>query len=883
MKKGLVVILLLGILLVSPLVLAYEQAQTYSGFNKLTDNIKLFFSSGDKKVMLALDIKEKELNSAINNLELGEENKAKREIESAIGMLKIIQLKITPEITDKVKGNIKETESKIKENLNLEFFEKYLTEEQKTKLIIEHSEKILEYCEELAKQDYELMLKDEKCQNNAPDWLEDEVNNRIEEVQKQDSEEMKKQIEITMNNPKNSDCDEISLTSERIKCEKFKALAVRCEFQNDESACKEIGMFKDVQTNEREDYEQEILNKYVPAECTEAGIKDGEECKKFIITLYKPDSECMENGQVLDGEACGKKLVNEDKIPQECIKNGEPVSAEECESIMKEKSKPSDEEFKLMSGECKERGVYDIEACDEIVNLPRPCKDAGYYTKEECESFTLKQNLPKECVDAGALTPEACERLKLPEKCQGQAFSNEECEAVFIKAEMPAICQQSGTYDFFKCAKLLYAEVSDISIEGESEYLESLGINVNEIPDECFSDSSRTNFVRDMGCDEALIKKFGIMLPPPKYNPDIPPQCIKGGTPVSPEECEEILNGGIIQNELQDAIPKICQEANVSTPEECGKLLEEQRQKQGIGLNMPEECIGLDIEECKKIMEEKNITIKKPEIENEAICCKKIINGKPQYHWDSEDVCVNPASIEGQVVDDDSCLALGSAIDNKDEIITAGVPDECANLGVYDKESCGLIMSKINAERIKDGDKIVIDDDGNTDIITNDQINQIADDADKKSNDIKPDITKANDIKQQINVIDNSINTINKADMTVDKPSMTKDNKDVSPALNIIDDDSMCDEGEENCNNDDMAPGPQGIVGVFVPEPRDNGPPSDSVHNSGEEGSDSNSDGESAESSSEDENSGGNSGITGEVIINSNSNNFIKKIFNWMF
>ncbi|MBU2617020.1 MAG: hypothetical protein KKB79_03530, partial [Nanoarchaeota archaeon] len=788
----------------------------------------------------------------------GEENKAKKEIESAINMLKIVQSKTTPEIAEEVKSNIAETGSKINENLNLEFFEKYLTEEQKTKLIIEHSEKILEYCEELAKQDYNLMLKDEKCQNNAPDWLEDEVNNRIEEVQKQDSEEMKKQIEITMNNPKNSDCDGISLTSERTKCEKFKALAVRCEFQNDESACKEIGMFKDVRTNKRENYEQEILNKYVPAECTEAGIRDGEECKKFIITLYKPDSECMENGQVLDGEACGKKLVNEDKIPQECIKNGEPVSPEECENIMKEKSKPSGEEFKLMSGECKERGVYDLEACDEIVNLPRPCKDAGYYTKEECESFTLNQNLPKECIEAGALTPEACEKIKLPEKCQGQAFSNEECEAVFIKEKMPAECQESGTYNFHKCAKLLYAEVSDISIEGESEYLASKGISFDEIPNECLNGM---NFVRGMDCDEALIKKFGIMLPPPVETSTIPQECMRSGTPVSPEECEEILGNGIMQNELQDAIPKICQDANVETPEECGKLLEKQRKEQGIGINMPEECIGLDVEECKEIMGEKNITIKKPEVEERAICCKKIINGKPQYHWDSKEVCVDPASIEGQVVDDDSCLALGLAIDNEDEIIKEGVPEECAKLSVYDKESCDMIMSKINAERIKNGDKIIIDDDGATDIITKDQINQIADDADKKSDDIKPDTTKADQIKQQVDDIEDDIKKIDKIGGDMQEPDGNERDLDVV-------DNGGASSGGNGDNGDDVVGGGSGGGG-------DNNLGSGNNVVAG--------DGSGGDSGGIESSGGESSGITGAVIGSGNKESFLGKILKGIF
>ncbi|MEA3378801.1 MAG: hypothetical protein U9Q69_04130, partial [Nanoarchaeota archaeon] len=54
-------------LLVLPLVLAQEQSQTYYGFNRFTDNVKMFFTSGDNKVGLALEIREKEVDSAIIN------------------------------------------------------------------------------------------------------------------------------------------------------------------------------------------------------------------------------------------------------------------------------------------------------------------------------------------------------------------------------------------------------------------------------------------------------------------------------------------------------------------------------------------------------------------------------------------------------------------------------------------------------------------------------------------------------------------------------------------------------------------------------------------------------------------------------------------------
>ena len=66
MKKEVTVLLLLGILLVSPLIQAQEQTQTYSGFDRFTDNVKLIFSGGDNEVRLALEIREKEVNSAIS-------------------------------------------------------------------------------------------------------------------------------------------------------------------------------------------------------------------------------------------------------------------------------------------------------------------------------------------------------------------------------------------------------------------------------------------------------------------------------------------------------------------------------------------------------------------------------------------------------------------------------------------------------------------------------------------------------------------------------------------------------------------------------------------------------------------------------------------------
>lgn len=134
MKKRVIIILLLGILLIFPLVQAQEQSQTYSGFNRFVDNVKMFFSSGDNKVMLALEIREKELNSAMENIQNGEDDAASRNIENARKKLQFVQRKVSSDIADDVIENIETTLGMIGDS---EGFELYALEEEKTQLVAE--------------------------------------------------------------------------------------------------------------------------------------------------------------------------------------------------------------------------------------------------------------------------------------------------------------------------------------------------------------------------------------------------------------------------------------------------------------------------------------------------------------------------------------------------------------------------------------------------------------------------------------------------------------------------------------------------------------------------------------------------------------------------
>lgn len=817
-----VILISIAFLLVSvPIV----SAQTYSGFSKFTDNIKLFFSSGDGKVKLALEIREKELNSAIESAKSGDNEGVIKNLEAAKGKLKMVQERISPDVAEEIRSNVEGVKGKINENKDInsetiQYFEEYLSEEEKTKLSVDLSEKIFNYCKELASQNYDLVTKDEKCRSYS--WIESTVKEGVEKERLVDIEKIKKEMSICMNNPKDCNCDEISLASEKANCEKYKASSIRCEFQSDTAACKEMENLKDVNTNEqsREEIEKNILEKYLPAECSEAGIRDGEECKKLILTLNQPKTECLENGKYIGEEKCKEKLIQEGNVINECVVDGKLIDSKECLKNIKEGNKPIGKEWELMSGECKERGVYDPIACDEIVNLPRPCKDVGYYTKKECETFTLKQNLPQECVDARALTPEACEKLKLPSDCQG-ASSREECEKIKIEQKFPDECKSQDEFDSEKCAVIMVGEQSLVVTPGaEMEYLVRQGLTFEEIPKVCMNGM---NFIRSDSCD-AELAKLGIILPKPTATFGIAKECmVDERTTVSPEECKNKIEKKLII----DTIPKECRDANTTNPEECGGFMEERRIDEGIGINMPSECLGISVEECKKIMQEKGIEINKIErvqkVEKVQKMCK-----------------------EGEICKEEPA-----------EYEEVTLPKECMDMGVSDVTDCKMIAGRVNEERIKNGEKIIVDENGKVDYINPEQIEKIADDSEKASQEFEPDFEKTEGMKQEINNIEKDIQEIEKVNEGDTKGVGESNNVNINEGgNNVVQQQNEVNSGDSSGGNN----GKESSGNVIA------------------------SDGGSSESSGSSEgNSGEDSGMTGAAIGSGDKESFLGKIIKIIF
>ncbi|MFH1503707.1 MAG: hypothetical protein ABIE36_03555, partial [Candidatus Diapherotrites archaeon] len=228
MKRGLIVLLLFGILLILPLV----QAQTYSGFDRFTDNVKLAFSGGDNKVRLSLEIREKEVDLAINNSQNQNEKDAIKNLERARKKLQIVQEKVSLNTSEEIKTSVEEIINKVNEEENLpDEFEDYLLEEEKTILIVVLTEKTFEYCTELAKEDFASMLQEEICDpETAVPGLEKELK-ELKDIQIKLFVKLMLEIRSCIDDPGTCNCEANVDVEQKAKCEKMVALAIKCEYK----------------------------------------------------------------------------------------------------------------------------------------------------------------------------------------------------------------------------------------------------------------------------------------------------------------------------------------------------------------------------------------------------------------------------------------------------------------------------------------------------------------------------------------------------------------------------------------------------------------------------------------------------------------------------
>ena len=516
MKREVVVLLLLGILLISPLIRAQEQAQTYSGLGRFIDNVKMFFTSD--KVNLALEIREKEIDSAINNIQNQGKDKAIKNLERAKEKLQVVQEKVSLETSEKIKTSVDEIIDKINQEEDLpDEFDDYILEEEKTQLTAELTEKTFEYCEELAKEDFALMLQEEECNpETAPDGLGKELE-KLKDLQLRMFVQLMLEIRSCIDDPGTCNCEVNVDAEQKAKCEKMVALAIRCEYKKDETSCNEL---KAMEPKKGDNFAES----FVP---------------DFLMNLFREKSYMVEYD-----------IEHSDGVPEECWDYNDKPECRQYDHLKETK-----------------------DDWDEYGNF------IGKRPKDR--ELTMRESIPQ-CFD------------------ENDNFLEEKCgEIIVVKSE-----------------------------EGLTNYLIKKEID---------------NIINDFENKSAQHTIDEVLMVDEIWTVD------EGEWTIDGKQVQVGNNVRIIKRDMNQITNQIK------------------------GINYAAGTGGGDGQ----------------------ICCKKIINGGTQYRWDTEDVCIDPESVKGEVVAHDFCLALGPSIGDDDEVITDGVPKECAEQGAYDKESCGAIMREL--------------------------------------------------------------------------------------------------------------------------------------------------------------------------------------------
>ncbi|NQV09449.1 hypothetical protein HQ529_06375 [Candidatus Woesearchaeota archaeon] len=356
MKKSVIILLLLGILLVSPLILAKEQAQTYSGFNRFTNDVKMFFASGNNKVKLALEIREKEIDSAISNSQNQNEKDAIKNLERAHKKLQVVREKISLDVADEVKESVDEIVNKIKDKEDLsDNFEVYVLEEEKTQLTAELIKKTFEWCKELASEDYTLMLQEEQCNpDTAISGLEEELK-ELKNLQEELFVQLMLDIRSCIDDPGTCNCEDNVDIGQKAKCEKMVALAVKCEYKDDENACSELKSMGPVKGDD-------FAESFVP---------------DFLINLFRKKSYMIDYN------------IKKSDVPPGCYNENNKPECEQYRHMKETSSKCWDKDGNFLEEKCGEPKDKEPTMQESI---PQCYDENNNFLEEKCGEITIVWN-----------------------------------------------------------------------------------------------------------------------------------------------------------------------------------------------------------------------------------------------------------------------------------------------------------------------------------------------------------------------------------------------------------------------------------------------------------------------------------------------------------
>lgn len=285
------------------------------------------------------------------------------------------------------------------------------------------------------------------------------------------------------------------------------------------------------------------------------------------------------------------QVVDEYFLPDECQKLA-ITSSEECKLKLKELS--------LLSFECKEAGIYEIDRCEIYMKekfFPAECVQKGLATMKDCQAlmrqqwYKAQESILYEVPRATILPPPSevvVGMSNLPKACMdSQITKPEDCQKFLYEIDTPDLCKKAKVTDSKACNQLLFANFSPpeckkagLTTKAECDAL----LFQKNIPQVCVD----KNILEKVLCDNYILEK------------NLPQECRTAGA-LSAGACKKFMFEKLKQDNEQfmEELPYECGIANITTKDHCAKYLEEKY--------LPLQCVQAGIKsgtECQNYLQE---------------------------------------------------------------------------------------------------------------------------------------------------------------------------------------------------------------------------------------------------------------------------------------
>jgi len=435
----------------------------------------------------ALSYKDEKIAEARQMIEEGKIDEAKKALESVEKYSDVLQREVSPDIEREVRESSKAVKEVLRElddkiegedwNDVRKSVDEHDEREDEIALTAQITSEIQDLCEKLSQLDPLEYSRVCRTDEGAPKWQQ-KLDEELTGDQEKEAKEFFGIMSQCFQNPRECQCDSISVPAFADKCNEIAPIAVACD-EGDDNACQQMeeiddpiellpDYLQDVLAKIEDKYGEDKFEHFMPLECEEVGATTKEACEEVMFKIHSPEPcvRALEDGRITgtnereSREQC-EKIMFEDEAPEECLAAG-VTNFEDCGSFMFKQHAPqecldagltgesrSDEkECRELSGGMHENGDY-IAPGGNCQSISDPMERLACYdsaVQGVGERWEAATDLPQECIDVNAFEREACDK-----HLSDVAKWKEEEAKMAIPEDLPQNCIDVGALSWDAC------------------------------------------------------------------------------------------------------------------------------------------------------------------------------------------------------------------------------------------------------------------------------------------------------------------------------------------------------------------------------------------------------------------------------------------------